>query len=189
MAGLVDRVKNILINPKQEWPVIDGEPGDTKEVFTYVAILAAIPLVFGILGGLIIAPLGLAFVIVPAIVGYILAFVIVYLVAMIANALAPTFSGGKHMPSALKLVAYSYTPAWIGGIFNIIPGIGWLISLLASLYSLYLLYLGIPVLMRSPQDKAVGYTIVLVLCAIVLSFVIGAVLVAIFGALALTGVR
>lgn len=189
MAGLVDRVKNILINPKQEWPVIDGESGDTKEVFTYVAILAAIPLVFGILGGLIIAPLGLAFVIIPAIVGYLLAFAVVYLVAMIANALAPTFNGEKHMPSALKLVAYAYTPSWIGGIFNIIPGIGWLLALLASLYSIYLLYLGIPVMMRSPQDKAVGYTIVLLICAIVLSFLIGAVLIAILGGFALTGVR
>lgn len=189
MAGLVDRVKNILLSPKQEWPVIDGEPGDTKEVFTYVAILAAIPLIFGLIGGLILAPVALPFVIVPVIVGYILAFVVVYLVAMIANALAPTFSGEKHMPSALKLVAYSYTPAWIGGIFNIIPGVGWVIALLASLYSIYLLYLGVPVLMRSPQDKAIGYTIVIILCAIVLSFIIGAVLVAVLGIFAFAGLR
>ncbi len=53
MAGIVDRVKNILLSPKTEWPVIDGESGDTKEVFTYVAILAAIPAIFGIIGGLI----------------------------------------------------------------------------------------------------------------------------------------
>lgn len=185
MAGIVDRVKNILLSPKTEWEVIDGESGDTKEVFTYVAILAAIPAIFGIIGGLVVFPRALSFFIGSAVLGYLLAFVIVYLVAYIVDALAPTFGTEKHMPSALKLTAYSYTPAWISGIFGIIPGIGGLLTLLVSLYGLYLLYLGLPILMRTPQEKAVSYTVVIVICAILVSIVIGAILAFVMGVLGL----
>jgi hypothetical protein len=186
MAGIVDRVKNILLSPKTEWPVIDGESGDTKEVFTYVAILAAIPAIFGILGGLILLPAALPVLIVAAILGYLVAFGVTYLIAFIIDALAPTFGSEKHMPSALKLTAYSYTPSWVAGIFAIIPVAGGLIALAAALYGLYLLYLGLPVLMRTPQDKVMGYTIVIVICAIVVSIVIGFIVAAIVGGLALS---
>ncbi len=189
MAGIVDRVKNILLTPKTEWQVIDGESGDTKEVFTYVAILAVLPLIGGIVGALITYPGLLGFFMVSAILGYLLTFAIVYLIALIIDALAPTFSSEKHMPSALKLTAYSYTPAWVAGIFNIIPFIGWLIALLGAIYGLYVLYLGLPTLMRTPQDKTIGYTVVIVICAIVVSVVIGfilTILIGIFGFSALS---
>ncbi len=189
MAGIVDRVKNILLTPKTEWPVIDGESGDTKEVFTYVAILAAIPVVFGIIGGLVILPGALPILLVTAILGYLIAFAVVYLIAFIIDALAPTFASEKHMPSALKLTAYSYTPSWVAGIFSIIPVIGGLLALLAGLYGLYLLYLGLPTLMRTPQDKVMGYLIVIVICAIVVSLVLGFIVAAIAGGLALTAAR
>jgi hypothetical protein len=192
MAGLVDRVKNILLTPKTEWPVIDAESGDTKEVFTYVAILALLPLVGSVLGGLLATaalPITGTFVIVGAIVGYILTFIVVYVVAFIINALAPTFNSEPHMPSALKLTAYSFTASWVGGLFGFIPIIGGLIGLAGAIYSLVLLYLGLPVLMRTPQDKVIGYFIVSLICAIVvwavIAFVIGGLLLLPFAGLAL----
>lgn len=189
MAGIVDRVKNILLSPKTEWPVIDGEAGDSKEVFTYVAILAAIPAIFGIIGGLVILPAALPVLILSAILGYAVAFGVVWLMAFIIDALAPTFGAEKHMPSALKLTAYSYTPSWIAGIFAIIPALGGILALLAGLYGLYLLYLGLPTLMRAPQDKVMGYLIVIVICAIVVSIVIGLIVAAIVGVLAFSAIR
>ncbi len=189
MAGLVDRVKNILLKPKEEWLVIDGESGDTKEVFTYVAILAAIPAIFGILGGLIVLPAALPILIVTAILGYLISFAVVYLIAFIIDALAPTFGTEKHFPSALKLTAYSYTPSWIAGVFSIIPVLGGILALLAGLYGLYLLYLGLPILMRTPQEKVMGYLIVIVICAIVVSLVLGFIVAAIAGGLAFSLVR
>jgi MFS family permease len=189
MAGIVDRVKNILLSPKTEWPVIDAESGDTKEVFTYVASLATLPVIGGIIGGLIAFP-GLAgFFVVSAIFGYLLTFAIVYLIAFIINALAPTFNSEPHMPSALKLTAYSYTAAWVAGIFNVIPFVGSIIALIGALYSLYLLYLGIPVLMRTPQDKAIGYTIVIIICAIVVTFVIAFIVTILIGAFGFSALR
>lgn len=177
--NLVERVKGIILNPKAEWPIIDREPGDVGTVFTgYVAILAAIPAIAGLIGQILIGfPIVAALMF--AILGYLLSFVTVYVMALIANALAPTFGGRKDMGSALKLMAYSYTPVWLAGIFSIIPLLG--ILAIVGLYGLYLLYLGVPVLMKSPQDKSMVYTIVIVVCAIVLSiivsFIIGALLV------------
>lgn len=180
MADIVTRVKNIIMTPKTEWPVIDAEPGETREVFQYVAILAAIPAIATIIGGMLLPGASFSAILTLAIVGYVLAFAVVYLVALIIDALAPTFSSEKHFPSALKLAAYSYTPAWVGGIFGIIPVLG-ILALIASLYGLYLLYLGIPVLMRTPPEKVVGYTLVIIVCAIVASIIISIIIASIVG--------
>ena len=177
--NLVARVQAILLNPKTEWPVIEREPGEVGFLFTnYVAILAAIPAVCGFVGTSIVGVggyrAGLFSGLLGAIVGYILAFVGVYVMALIIDALAPSFNGQKNFNNALKLVVYSYTAAWLGGVFSLIPALS-ILGLLCGLYSLYLLYLGIPVLMKSPDDKSLIYTVVAVVCAIVVSIVIGAI--------------
>jgi hypothetical protein len=176
MAGIVDRVKNILLSPKTEWQVIDGESGDTKEVFTYVAILAAIPTIISLALSVALSslvPFSTTYLVVSTIVSYLLTFVIVYLLAMITDALAATFGGEKHMPSALKLIAYSYTAIWVASVLAIIPILGFLLVLAAIVYSVYTLYLGVPVMMRAPQDKVVGYTIVIVISGLVVAIVLG----------------
>jgi len=99
----------------------------------------------------------------------------VYVVSMIANALAPSFGGQKNPMNALKLIAYSGTAAMLGGIFAIIPALG-VLTLVAGLYSLYLLFLGVPVLMQVPREKALSFTAVLVVCAIVVGGIFGVVL-------------
>ncbi len=103
---------------------------------------------------------------------YILTFVIIYAVAYLTDALAPTFGGEKHLPSALKLIAYSYTPLWVASIFSFVPLIGFLIVLAGLVYTIYVLYLGVPVMMRAPQDKTVGYTIVIIIGGIITGLVI-----------------
>jgi hypothetical protein len=179
IMDIVERVKAILLTPKSEWLVIERESGEPAYLFAnYVAILAAIPAVCGFIGTSIVGVAGyragLFSGLLGAIVGYILAFVSVYVMALIIDALAPSFNGQKNFNNALKLVVYSYTAAWLGGVFSLIPAIS-ILGLLCGLYSLYLLYLGIPVLMKSPEDKSLVYTIVAVVCAIVVSIVIGAI--------------
>jgi hypothetical protein len=171
---LVSRVKNILIDPVNEWRVIDGESGDGGTLLkSYVAVLAAIPVLCGFVGSMMIGG-GIFTGLVGAIVSYLLTFVGVYVLAVIVYALAPSFGGRKDFPSALKLVVYSATASWVAGIFLLIPGLA-VLSLLLGLYSLYLLYLGIPVLMRAPADKSLVYTIVVVVCAAVVWILIGTV--------------
>jgi hypothetical protein len=180
--ALVDRVKRILLTPKQEWPVIETEPATPGSLYTGYAIpLAAIPALagfiglslvgFSMLGGRIQAPIGTG--LTWAAVQYCGSLLGVYVMAVIIDALAPNFGGTKNQTQALKVAIYSSTASWLAGIFAIIPGLG--VLGLLGLYSLYLLYLGLPVLMKSPQDKALGYTVLVVIVAIVIFVVVGAI--------------
>ena len=175
--NLVDRAKNIILRPKEEWPIVDNETTDVPSLYkNYIVPLAAIPVIGGLIGislvgmpmpfgGTYHMPFGPS--LGSALARYVLSLVGVYVVALIVNALAPSFSGEKNLVQALKVTAYAYTPAWLAGIFLLIPWLG-VLGLLASLYSLYLLYLGLPVLMKSRPDRALGYTAVVVISAVFL---------------------
>jgi hypothetical protein len=183
--NLVDRAKNIILTPKSEWQVIAPETTSTGELYKgYIAPLAAIGPIASFLGLSLVGvgPFRVPFMggLSALIISYVLALVGVYIIALIIDALAPTFGGEKNQLQALKVAAYAYTPAWVAGVLHILPALGILV-LLASLYGLYVLYLGLPVLMKSPQDKAVGYTAVVVICAIVIFIIIGAVVAAVGG--------
>lgn len=181
--NLVQRVKGILLSPQTEWQVIDAEPTTTADLYkSYIAPLAAIgPIaqiigysVFGItvpFAGTYRVPIGSA--ITSALIAYILTLAGTYVLALIIDALAPTFSGQRSQIQALKVAAYSSTASWLAGIFALIPGLR-LLGIL-GLYSLYLLYVGLPIVMKSPREKAMVYTVVVILAAIVLFMIIGVI--------------
>jgi hypothetical protein len=169
--NLIERVKNIVLQPKTEWPKIAEETATAQSIYLgYVAILAAIgPLAILIRSG------GMG--ITAALVQYVIALVVTFLLALIVDALATTFGGEKNFIQSLKLIAYSYTVAWIAGVFLLLPFLGGIIALLAAIYAWYTFYLGVPVLKKCPQDKAVGYTIVVVICGILLGVVLAGFLI------------
>jgi hypothetical protein len=174
--SLVDRVKSLLLQPRSEWVVIDAEPATVGSIYRYVLILAAIPAVCRAIGLSMVGYFHFStfWTVRLAIVSYVGALIAVYVLALIIDALAPTFGGQKGQIPALKVAAYSATAAWVAGIFSLIPSLG-ILALVGALYSLYLLYLGLPVLMKSPQDRAVGYTAVTIIAAIVVFAVVGAI--------------
>jgi Yip1-like protein len=188
---LVERAKNICLTPNTEWPVIAAEPTSTGTLITgYVVPLAAIGAIAGFIGGSLIGrSLGyLGTYRVPLFSGLVLALFVfgmaivgVFVLSLIINALAPTFGGEQNSTQALKVAVYSYTPAWIAGVLQILPLLG-ILAIFGALYGLYLLYLGLPRLMKCPEDKAVPYTAVVVVCAIVLSVIITAIGATIVGA-------
>jgi hypothetical protein len=158
--ALIDRLKGILLEPRNEWPKIAAEPATPQSIYTgWVMIFAAI----GPLALLVAAGAGnVKF----AIGAYIMALIITFILALLIDALAPTFGGSKDIVAALKLSAYSYTAAWIAGIFNLLGMLGNVILLIASIYAWYTFYLGAPVLKKCSPEKAVPFTIVVVLCGI-----------------------
>lgn len=186
---IVARVKEILLTPKTAWPVIETEETTTATLYTqYIMILAAIQAVAGFIGMSLfgVSAFGVSVRVpmmtglVQMVLGYGLTLAMVYVVAIIADALAPSFGGQKNQMNALKLVAYSSTAAMVGGIFTLLPALSPL-ALLAALYSLYLLYLGVSPLMKVTQEKALPYTAVLVVCAIVVGVIAGTILGAVRG--------
>jgi hypothetical protein len=180
--GLIARVINILMHPKAEWEVIGPEHATTQGlILGYAAVLAAIPAIARLISGLTPHCFFIAcytpnpiFVVIGAVVYYLLALAGVFVIGLIIEALAASFGGEKNQIQAMKVAVYSWTAAWLAGIFLIIPWIGPLLSLV-GLYSLYLLYLGLRGVMKSPEDKAVIYTVVVVVLAIVVFVVAAAI--------------
>ncbi len=180
---LVQRVQDILLKPKETWPAIAAEPGDTASLYKdYVIYIALVPAVAGFIGMSLVGMGGFGYAfrvplvagLVNMVVGYVVSLIAVFGLAWIANALAPSFGGTKDSFSALKLIAYGSTAGFLGGVFSLIPAMG-ILGLLAGLYSIYLIYTGVTVMMKCPADKAAGYTAVLIVCGIVAGIILGAV--------------
>lgn len=187
--NLIERVKNILITPKTEWEVINGETDTTQSLLMgYVLPLAIVAAVGSLLKGLLFAGVfGLKFFIISAVISFIASMVAFYVSVIIVDMLAPSFGSERNMGKSAQLVAYSGTPSYIGGLLSFIPVIGWLVTLAAWAYGIYLMYLGIGPLKKTPEDKKVIYMIVAFLIMIVLYFVVVAILGAIlFAAMGMT---
>ena len=190
-GGMIGRIQRLLLRPKEEWARIDPEPTTAMQVFMSWAVpLAAIGPICGFIGQQLFGirvlfatfrpPLVTS--LVTAIIGYVMALVGTWVLAMIIDALAPNFGGTKNQNQAMKVAAYSYTAAWVAGVLSIIPMLG-LIGALLGLYSFYLMWVGLPMLMKSPPDKATGYVIVTIVVAIVVFVVIAMIAGAISGAM------
>ncbi len=190
--SLVQRAKAILLKPLDEWTKIAQETTSPGDLFTRYALpLIAIGPIAALIGGQIFGygALGISFKpslvggVTTAVVSFVMAIISLVAITFIADFLAPKFGGEAHRPTAFRLVAYSMTASWIAGIFGLIPSLG--ILGLLGLYSLYLFYVGATPLLKVPQDKAIGFTAVTTVCAILLTFLVGAVsasVIGIFGA-------
>lgn len=181
--NLVDRVKNLILSPAKEWDVIKGETWTTTDLFTkYAIILAAIPAVAGFLGysffglsyGFGSITLGFGTSLTWAILTYVLSLVGVFILGFIIDALAPSFGSTKDLTASLKVAVFSSTPAWVAGIINIFPTLGILVAI-ASIYGLVLLYMGLERVKSVPKEKMVGYFVVVLIAAILVYIVIGAI--------------
>ena len=178
--NLRDRVINILKSPRQEWDVIAKETTDTATLYkNYIIPLAAIPVIAGYIG---MVTIGVTFLVrvragvvtglVNAVVSYVFALIGVYVAALVIDWLAPKFQSEKSVIQALKLVAYSMTPAWIAGVLMLIPALG-ILAIIGGLYGIYLFYLGMTPMMKTPSDKVIPYMVVSALVVILVQIVIG----------------
>lgn len=180
--NLIQRVQAIVLKPRETWPLIEGEEATTEGLYkNYIAVLAAVPAVAGFIGMSLIGVSGIVSFRVPIVsglanmvVGYVLTLAMVYVMALIADALAPRFGGQRNRIAALKLMAYGATAGFLGGVFSLLPALS-VLGILAGLYSIYLVYTGLPVMMKCPPERALGYTGLLILCGVVAGILIGIV--------------
>ncbi|MDQ0394743.1 YIP1 family protein [Labrys monachus] len=175
-VDIVERARNILLRPAAEWPVIASEATSVETIYRdYVVYLAAVPPVAGFVGLSLLGPFGVFGTLFWAVASYVLSLFVVYVMALVVNALAPSFEGRPGFLDAFKLTAYSMTAAWVAGIFALVPILG-IFGLLLSLYSIYLFYIGAPVLMRSPASRSLIYTVAVVVAGVVVQAIAGAIL-------------
>ncbi len=188
VANLQTRVVNIISRPKQEWPIIAAEPRDIAALYrNYVVLLAAIPAICSFIGLSIVGTwvpfygylrLGFASAIVNAVLRYALSLVGVYVAGVVIAKLAPSFQSEPDTAQAVKLVAYSSTPAWVASVLLLYPSLSPLVFL-AALYGIYIMYTGVGPVMKTPADKTVVYLVVSAIVLIAVYFVIGLVVAAV----------
>lgn len=181
--AIIKRVVAIITKPNDEWGNIKNESMTIADMFVkYAIILAAIPAIAGFLGNLLIGRSVLGFTIrIPffrsfawALVMYVLSLVGVYVLAFIIDVLAPSFGSQKDLVNSMKVAVFASTAVWVAGILYIVPALSILV-LIAGLYSLYLLFLGIKIVKNPPQDKAAGYFVVVIIVSIIVNFLIGVI--------------
>jgi hypothetical protein len=179
--NLVERAKNILLTPKTEWPVIAGETDTLSSLLTsYVIPLASIPAIASLLGGFVISGGSTRFVITTAVIAYASAIISYVITAYVVDFLADKFKSEKDMNKSAQLVAYSSTASWVAGILSLIPGLGVLGSLAGAIYTVYLMYLGVGPMKKTPDDQKVVYMVVIFVVLVAASMVVAAIFGAIF---------
>ncbi|PVV12556.1 MAG: hypothetical protein B6D77_05340 [gamma proteobacterium symbiont of Ctena orbiculata] len=192
MQSLITRVRSILLKPKETWPEIATEQDSLSGIYrNYVLILAAIPALGTLIGTALFGiqipmmgtiRIGFGALLTQALLSYGVSLLMIYVMMLITESLAPTFGAVKDRLQSLKTIAYAATPVWIVGILHLLPGLGVLVSLLglvALFYTFYLIKLGLPHTMQCPEEKSLGYTITVVVISIVLgiilSFLVGTI--------------
>jgi len=170
---LLERVKAILVMPEHAWPAIAREPAPASWLLKhYVAILAVIPALAHVVGASLVgryAPVLAS--LAGGLIAYLSSFAAVYGVALIVDLLAPAFGARKGFAKAFNLAVYSATPAWLAGIFLSVPGLSFLVVL--ALYGAYLLWVGLPILMQVPGERALAYAAAVTVCALVITIGLG----------------
>ncbi len=181
--GIIQRATNILLHPKAEWDVIAAEPATVQSDLRLCGDPGGDP------GGGAGAPwpdaallLRIAcytpnpvFAVISSVVYYVVSLAGVFVVGLIIDALAPEFRRPEE-PG----------PGDEGGGLQLDRGLarrdlrrrslvlGVLLSLL-GLYSFYLLYVGLPRTMKSPEQQSIGYTVVVIILGIIVFVVGGAI--------------
>lgn len=173
---LLGHAVGILARPRQEWQAIAAEATPPSAVaIRYLLPLAALGGIVTIGGSFIrigawdgpggvpgfFAVFGWAllyFVVVPVAVCALTAFVI--------DGFATMFHGTPNRTQAFKLAAYAYTPIlWFLVMMSLLPpnALTALVAMASVAATAYLLFVGSPILMRAPADRAVPYAVVGVL--------------------------
>ncbi|UCH72530.1 MAG: YIP1 family protein [Thermoplasmatales archaeon] len=174
---------SVLTGPKQAFQRLKKEQMTMQTIIIYVAIFALPGLIGYIVGyGVVGVSYSYAFVSwsykVPianavgfGIFYYIMWIILVIVFGYVINMLAPSFKSRQDLIQSMKLAAFASTPSLIAGIFNIWPPIA-LLTLLFAIYGIYLLYIGIPIFMDTPQDQHIIYLIICIIVLIVFTFII-----------------
>ena len=187
--SIVQRAKNIILNPSDEWNVIASEPATIGGLYTgYATPLALIPLVSTILFTGILGisaadmmglgngmPMDLMVISGMAAFSFILSLVTLFVMGTIVKLVSPSFNGTSDKVQAMKLMTYASTPSWVVALISWIPFLGALLSFAAIAYVVYLIYLGLHPVLGVPKEKVAGFTVVIILIYVVLVLIISGI--------------
>ena len=190
MQKIINRVKEIVLKPRETWVTIKSEEDTIAGLCKdYLLILAAVPALASFLGNWIVGyrlpfrfgpVIRLSFFesLIVAIIWYAMTIAGIWVMAKVVSFLAPRFGSTQDDIKGFKVSVYTYTPYLVAGILYIIPSVGNLTPLI-GLYGLYLLYLGLPIVMETPKEKSLAYTITIIIVVFLIYIIVTAITVAI----------
>jgi hypothetical protein len=183
---LVTRIWHMLARPREEWAQIATERTRISDLYVGYAIpiLAASSIASFLkqtllgtwmpLAGTLRMPLGLA--VESTLASFVFGLIGLFVLGLIIHLLAPMFAAQRDLTRAMKVAVYCMTPACVASVCSLLPALGGLIGFALLLYGLYVLYLGVVPVMSAPKERALGYTVTIVLATILLSLLVGAVI-------------
>ncbi len=181
MKHLYNRVRNLIVNPKKTWVEIDAETLTPQQlILKYLLPLAAVPAAAFFIGysvfGIAVPFAGIYRMawwqaMLTALTGYVINIAVVLILGILIEQAAPLFGAAKSRIRGLKIAIFCYWPYWIAGILFIIPSLG-VVTQLAGLYGLYLLYTGLPIIMNAPENKTKFYSILAIIAALFIHIVL-----------------
>lgn len=172
---ILSRAYGLLREPKKEWEQIKAEETTIPNILIgYIAPLAAIPPICGLIGALIFEPVRvgpLDAALISVVVTWIVSIGLVFFLGVLVNVVADNFDGDQNELAAQKIAAYSLTPSFLSGVFSLWPPLWW-ISLFALAAMIYIMYRGLPILMKAPEDRALAYAATVTVAAAVAGIVL-----------------
>jgi hypothetical protein len=178
--AILNHILDLLVKPTEEWERIKnaGTP-DLKTLQQYL-LNRFIPIVLlnvgtyfvGVAligvrnkefmdGARLVSPIAA---IIASIVLAVAYFLIIIVGGMIIKLIATSFDSEVNEINSFKLAAFSLYPLLFIDNLHIIPGIK--LGTIAGLYGTYLLYTGLPILLKTPPEKCLGFTLVITLAVI-----------------------
>lgn len=181
MQALIERVKVLILKPRETWETVVNESTEVIDLFKeYLLIAAAVPAVASLIGRWIVG-IRIPFVGVyrltffealsSAIVEYLLIVGSVWAAGKVIHYLADKFDSNEDENRAYKLIVFSYLPYLAAGVLYLIPSLGTLV-VLVGLYCLYIFYVGLPIVMETPKDKVLAFEVVTILALLVIYLIV-----------------
>ena len=157
-------VWGLMARPKDEWKSIRDEGCTIGKCYcSHVLLLAALPAIAYFIGtsqvGWVIGTksvrLSTESSLYIAALTYLTMLVGVFAMGKAIHWMSQTYGAKQNLPQSIALAAYTATPLFLTGIMLIYP-ILWLnllIGLMALAYTIYLLYIGVPIMMKISQER------------------------------------
>ena len=178
IKAFFSRIANIISSPEKEWQVIMSENPSRTSLIVYALILSLIPFLSLFIKYAFIGtdgyPEGNPVVGLEYGLYYFLSLILlVYFLAWFVDFRATAFNSDKNFTRSLQLVVYSFTPYWVACLLFIFGVEKASIIQIIGLYSIYMIYMGLPSIKGTKSNRIVGYIINIAIAMIVLRMLFG----------------
>ncbi|TVQ13595.1 MAG: DUF1282 domain-containing protein [Bacteroidetes bacterium] len=175
-------VKTLLASPEKGWGMIKEANYSWQQIFGYFLVplifASSLATIFFLGNRLLETPLSpnqMFFITFAGTAGAVL------LSAWMIAAMAPRFEGVSSLDETVALIAFSYTPVFLGSIVSSLHPALQVINLATLVYMLFLFFKGTASIIRVPTHKQMGFIITSIIIIFAVRLIISVVLATLMG--------